>query len=252
MKTLYKFVINKEAEVETQVETKNENGEVVITKKKEKQLIPHNFFVAKPTRSLSDQAGLYNSVMVSEGLKKGLLSIYSLDKKYREEGVFTDEDNKQYRDLYAELIKSLEELQVISKVLESDRTDEQKKKWEELTKQIESIRLKLKDYENIKNGLYTHSAEFRARNMTITWWVLNLSYKEEGGKELPFFTGNTTEEKLKCYDELMEKEDGFIKDVIERFMYVVSFWVVNGSDKPEDFVRLEKYIEDEKKELITS
>lgn len=247
MKKIYEFTLNKETEVETQIETKNEAGEVVITKKKEKQSVPYKFFVARPTRNLSDQASLYNSAQVSNGLRNNLLSVYSLDKKYREEGVFTDEDNKKYKDLYGELIKYIDELQVINKTLEAERTDEQKSRWTEITEAMTQIRLKLKDYENIKNNLYTHSAEYRARNLTITWWVLNLSYKEENGKESLFFVGNTLEEKLKYYDELTEKDDSFLKEVVEKFMYVVSFWIVNGSDKQEDFIQLEKFMIDEKK-----
>lgn len=250
MKKVYEFSLSKEVEVETQVETKNEAGEIVITKKKEKQNVPHKFFVARPTRSQSDAAGLYNSAMVSQSLKAGLLSVYSLDKKYREEGVFTEEDNKQYKELYDVLIKSIEELQGINKTPETERTEEQKKRWIEITEEMSQTRLKLKDYENLKSNLYTHSAEYRARNMTITWWVLNLSHKEEDGKEVPFFSGKTLDDKFKYYDELIEKEDSFIKTVIEKFMYVVSFWIVNGSDKPEDFAQLEKFMESDKKETL--
>lgn len=247
MKKIYSFQLNKETEVETQVETANDAGEVVITKKKEKQSVPHKFFVAKPTRSQSDAAQLYNSIQVSQSLKAGMLSVYSLDRKYREDGVFTDADNKQYKDLYGVLIKFVDELQELNKTPEANRSEEQKSRWIEITAEMDQIRTKLKDFENIKNNLYTHSAEYRARNLTITWWVLNLSYKGEAGKESHFFSGNTLEEKLKSYDELADKDDVFIKDVMEKFMYIVSFWIINGSDKQEDFDQLEKFMTDEKK-----
>ena len=86
--------------------------------------------------------------------------------------------------------------------------------------------------------------------MTITWWVLNLSHKEENGKEVPFFTGKTLEDKFKYYDELVDQDDSFTKSVIEKFMYVISFWIVNGSDKPEDFEQLEKFMASDKKENL--
>ncbi|MEK6883395.1 MAG: hypothetical protein AABY22_27455 [Nanoarchaeota archaeon] len=250
MKKIYSFELNKDVEVETQVETKNDSGEIVITKKKEKQSVPHKFFVARPTRSQSDAAQLYNSVQVSQSLRLGMLSVYSLDKKYREEGVFTEEDNKRYKELYDVLIKAIEELQVINNVAEAERTEDQKKRWGEITEEMSQTRLKLKDYENLKSSLYTHSAEYRARNMTITWWVLNLSHKEENGKEVPFFTGKTLEDKFKYYDELVDQDDSFTKSVIEKFMYVISFWIVNGSDKPEDFEQLEKFMASDKKENL--
>lgn len=246
MKKLYTFEINKETEVETQVESKNEAGETVIVKKKEKQSVPHKFFLARPSRNLIDQCSLYNSAEVSKGLKAGLLSIYSLDKRYREEGVFTDKDNDKYKELCASLIKLLDELQVIVKVEEKDRAEDQKSRFTKINEEISAIQIQLKEFESIKNNLYNHSAEYRARNLTITWWILHLSYKEENGKESPFFSGNTLDEKLKFYDDLQEQNDPFIKQVTERFLYAVSFWVLNNADKPEDFADLEKMMDKDK------
>ena len=248
MKRLHQFQINQETEVEVASESKNDAGETVITKKKEKQIVAHKFFIAKPTRTQSDNAQLYQSVEVGKALRSGMLSVYSIDKRYREEGVFTEEDNKTYKELCESLIKFIDELQVINKISETERTDDQKKRWAEITEEMSKIQVKLKDYENIKSNLYTHSAEYRARNLTITWWVLNLSYKEENNKETPFFTGNTFEDKLKFYDELMDRDDPFINEVLERFLYTVSFWIINAASKPEDFKELEKFIEKEKVE----
>ena len=252
MKRIHTFIINKEIEVEQQTESKNEAGEIVITKKKEKQLIPHSFFIARPTRTLADQANLYNSVVVNQGLKSGLLSVFSLDKKYKEDGVFTEEDNKKYKDLCDILIKNVEELQKIAAKKEEEKGEEDKIKLNNVTEEITQARLKLRDYENIRNNLYVHSAEYRARNMTITWWVLHLSYKDEMGKEIPFFIGNTFDDKIKFYDQLIDQEDPFIKQVIDKFMYIVAFWIINNTDKQEDFAELDKFIETEQTKTAAS
>lgn len=253
MKRLHSFTIDREEQVETQVESINENNETVVTKKKETTKVPYGFFIVRPSRSLSDSATLYNSVQVSVGLRNGLLSVFQLDRKYREDGVFTDDDNKRFRELYDSLIKNIEELQKLTGKSEDLRTEEDKARSLAITEEMSQTRLKLNEYENIKNNLYTHSAEYRARNKTITWWLLHLAYKEDGGKEIPFFTGNTLDEKLKFYDELLDKGDPFIKSIIDRFLYTISFWVINNADKPEDFIELDKFIEKEKKaELINS
>ena len=243
MKKLYQFEISKETEVETQVESKNEAGETVIVKKKEKQLLPNKFFIAKPSRNLIDQCSLYNSAEVSKGLKAGLLSVYSLDKKYREEGVFTEEDNTKYKALYGSILELLNESQVIVKLKEEERSDQQKERLKKITEEITALQAKLSEYESIKNNLYNHSAEYRARNMSIVWWLLHLSYKEEGGKEIQYFPGNTLEEKLKSYDELLDLGDPFIKQVTDKFMYAVSFWMLNNAEKQEDFANLDDLIE---------
>lgn len=246
MKKLVDFTLFKDEIVDEEETTTNDKGETVKITKKVNKRVPHKFFVAKPTRSLSDQANLYNSVMVSDGLRKGLMSVYSMDRKYREEGVFTDDDNKKYKELYDVLFKCTEELQKLAITPEDKRTKKQKEKWAELTAKITETRLQLKDFENIKSNLYTHSAEYRARNLTLTWWVLHLSYKEEDGKEVEFFPGKTLEDRLDYYDDLVEKNDSFINEAIERFMYTISFWFLNGADKAEDFQELDKLIKEEK------
>ncbi|MEK6879170.1 MAG: hypothetical protein AABY22_06150 [Nanoarchaeota archaeon] len=246
MRRLYQFILHKEQEIEQQTESKNDAGETVITKRKEKQLTPHNFFLARPSRNLVDQCSLYNSAEVSKGLKAGLLSIYSLDRRYREEVVFTDKDNEKYKNLCESLLKLLDELQIIVKIEEKDRTEDQKSQFIKINKEISVIQNQLREFESVKNNLYNHSAEYRARNLAITWWILHLSYKEENGKESLFFSGNTLDEKLKYYDDLLDQNDPFIKQVIERFLYAVSFWVLNNADKPEDFAGLENMIEKDK------
>lgn len=245
MRKLYSFSLNKETEVETQIETQNEAGETVITKKKEKQSIPHNFFLAKPPRSLIDQATLYTSVEVGKALRAGMMSIFQLDKKYREDGVFTEADNDKYKSLYDQLIKLLEELQGIVKINETERTEEQKNRMAEINKEAESCRFKLSEFENIKSNLYSHSAEYRARNLTIAWWTLFLSYKDENGKEVPMFPGNTFDEKAKVYDTIRENNDSLDIKASERLMQSVAFWMSNPNATQEEFVNLEKLISDQ-------
>lgn len=249
MKTLYSFFINKEEEVEVQTESVNEQGETVVIKKKEKQRVPHRFFIAKPTRSLADSGNIFNSAKVNEGIKAGLSSIYLIDKKYREDGgVFTDKDNADYSKLIDELLKNTEEYEKLALIPESDHAPEQKSLKDELTKTIGKLKLQIQEFERIKNSLYIHTAEYRARNLLITWWVLHLAYKTEGEKDTPFFGSGSYEDRLRVYDELVEKEDSFISQVIERFMYVISFWVINGPEKQEDFKELDKIIEELKED----
>ena len=45
-------------------------------------------------------------------------------------------------------------------------------------------RRKLQSYEADKTSLFDQTAETRARNKTVFWWVLNMSYHDgEKGKE---------------------------------------------------------------------
>jgi hypothetical protein len=87
-----------------------------------------------------------------------------------------------------------------------------------------------------QQNLFDQTAEVRARNKTILWWVLNLSYAvAEDGKEYPFFTDGSSEERLEYYDRLTEEEDDFLDEVIKKFTYLISFWYVSKVDNEEDF-----------------
>jgi hypothetical protein len=83
-----------------------------------------------------------------------------------------------------------------------------------------------------QQSLYEQTAEVRARNKTILWWILALSY---GGDDNAYFPGKTFDDKLAVYDELSEEEDDFINTVIQRLTYFVSFWFVGRASTQEEF-----------------
>ena len=66
-------------------------------------------------------------------------------------------------------------------------TSSQKKKYEELEGKAKPYLEALRKYNMAEESIFEDTAESRARNKSILWWVLNMSYKEEDGKEVPFF-----------------------------------------------------------------
>jgi len=233
MKKLYSFTLDKEATVDEEIVSQNENNETVKTIKKVKKMVPHNFFLAKPTRSLMNEAGLYYGVELSKGIRAGLLTIIQVEKRNENDGgVFSEIQKKKYQELYRELFDLNEKFQRYKLDKENDKTSED---YKNLINKITEIQSKIQEYENLKMALYDHTAEIRARNMTITWWLLYLAYKEESGKSISFFNGETLEQKFENYDLLNETNDPFIKQIIEKFVYAISFWTMYKSEKQEDF-----------------
>jgi len=65
----------------------------------------------------------------------------------------------------------------------------------------------------------------KARNKTIEWWVLHLSYIDlDGSGYKPLFGDGGHEDKLVKYDELEETYDAFLSEVIKKLSYLISFW----------------------------
>lgn len=242
MKKIYSFEIKKTIEIEEPVETTNENGEKITIHKKVTKDIPFSFFLRKPTREITDQANLYYGEVLAEGVKRGLLTIPQLEKRYSNDGgIFSDPAKKNYESLYQEYSLALLEEERLKKDPKSEsETSENKTKLAGLEKELQ-------EYERYKTNLFESTAEIRAKNKTLIWWLINLSYKTE--KELPVFGGQTLDEKFKVYDELTESEDPFDKTLLKKLSYYISFWASGQTKKPEDFEILEKTIEEKMKLL---
>ena len=109
---------------------------------------------------------------------------------------------------------------------------------QDLLLEISDIRRDLTDIENSQSNIFDQTAENRARNKSILWWILFLSYKEEGEKETPMFPGEDHNAKLAEYDKIEEVDDEFLMTVISKFSYYISFWYVSKANTPEEFKEL--------------
>lgn len=249
MKTMYTFIINEEKEIEKIEETKNENGEEVKITKKVKTMVPIKFAIKKPTRNLFDEAELFFGVRLSEGIKAGLLTRALLAKRFSNDGgVFSEFDKEEYTKLYVKLFELQTEFQKVSLKEDKDRNEEEKQVYKKLIKDIAETREKLQDYEFAQASLFEQTAENRARNKTIMWWVLNLSLIEKDGKYENVFDGSSYEDKLSAYDLVEEKpEESLERKALAKFVYLVSFWYTGRASTTEEFDKLLNLIQNEEK-----
>ena len=236
MKRIYEFTVNKEQEVtEDSVEKKKDGTEVTTSKKVTKE-IPHKFFLRRPTRSMTDEAELYYGVKLAEGIKAGLLTRAMLEKRFENDGgTRSDDENEQYKEIVTKLQNFHKEQSKILGIDEKKRTSAQKKKLKELDAEIKPSRRALRDLQLDEDSLYEETAESRARNKVILWWMLNLAYEEKDGKEIQFFGEGDLEKKLERYDEIDEGDDIFDIIVARKLAYYVSFWFVGRPNSQEEF-----------------
>ena len=61
---------------------------------------------------------------------------------------------------------------------------------------MKPARRALRDLQLKEDGLYEETAESRARNKVILWWMLHLAYSEKDGTETPFFGAGSFDERL--------------------------------------------------------
>ena len=240
MKTMFEFDIFQEKEIEKVDVSTNEKGEEVKVTSKVKTTVPVKLGIKKPTRSLFDEAELFYGVRLSEGIKAGLLTRALLAKRFNNDGgVLSDEEQKEYNDLYLEFFNLQTEFQRLSIKEEALRTDEEKKQIQNVIEKMNLSREKLQRYEMAQANLFEQTAENRARNKTIMWWVLQLSLIHGDDKKFKeLFQDGTYEDKLKRYDEIEESESGVEKIAIQKLLYLISFWYIGRAASQEEFEKL--------------
>lgn len=238
-KKIYQFVVNKEEEVD-KTEMKTEDGKEITITSKAKENVPHNFFIKKPTRSLFEEAELFYAVRLSEGIKAGLLTRSLLSKRYSNDGgALSDQDKGKYAEFYIKLFEKQNEFQKLSTTDKKDRTPEEKEYFDNLTAEIINLRSEIQDFEIAQASLFDQTAENRARNKTILWWILHLSYMfDKNSKEALLFGDGTFDEKLAIYDNLEDSDDTWLKSIVKKFAFYISFWYMGRASSQEEFEKL--------------
>lgn len=237
MKKLFEFTITKEV-IELEKESSvNEKGETVTVEKPIKKQVPKKITLKKPGRSLYDEAELFYGVRLSEGIKAGLLTRQLLAKRFSNDGgILSESDKSRYAELYFKLYETQNKAEKISVKKEDERTEQEKVEHERLFKEAALIKEDLVQFEMGQASLFEQTAENRARNKTILWWLLNLSFVDnEEGEPQPVFGSGTFEERVAKYDELEESEDQFDENLLKKLLYYVSFWYIGKAQNEEDF-----------------
>lgn len=240
MKKIFEFHVLKEQLVKESQTSTNDKGEEIQISKDVKKKVPNKFFIKKATRGLFDEAELFYAIKISEGIRAGLLTRALLSKRYENDGgPLSEQEVKKFGELYSEFFERQRSLQRL--LDNTNKTEEENKNVEELTALQEGVREKIQQFEMEQAGLYDQTAEVRARNKTILWWILNLSYATNDKEEdRPIFKGGSFEEKLQNYDEMLEAEDPYLSEIIQKFTYFISFWYVGKATSTEDFEKISK------------
>jgi len=247
-KTIYQFKVvkNEEVEKEEVSEKKNEKtGEVEkITKtKKVTQETPYNIIIHEPSRRQVEDADMEFSIEMSKCIKKGILTKAMLAKKYSDSGgLLSEEDSNRLIRLYQELNEINNSL---GRLLDKkQKNDKEKAREAELSESFSSTRKEIVDLETAYQNVFNHTADTKAQNKVILWYLLNLShYQAEGGEVLPLFPGETAEQKEDSYYEMDEGGNDIFDLSRDKLMTFISFWYFSQNPTEQEFKDLESDID---------
>ena len=240
-KWLHEFSLNKEIEAEETEVTKNKQGEEIKVTKKVKKTVPIKLKILKPNRKLHEQAELVYAIKLSECVKAGLLTKPLLSKRYQNDGgAMSDPEKTEYTKLYLELFKLESDYERL--LLKDKKTEEEHKLMETALFDLANARRQIQQIEYNQSSLFDQTAENKARNHVIMWWILNVGYTEDQeGKIDPLFGTGSFEEKLAKYDEIEENGDEFNLKAIRKLTYLLSFWYMGRASTPEEFKKVEEF-----------
>ena len=251
MKKLYEFALTQRVQKEYEEKDKDSEGNEITRKKTKEENVVRNFFLKKPTRSMFDEAELYFGVKLSEGIKAGMLTRAMLAKRFDNDGgVLSDADKEQYSGLYFTLFEVQNQLTRLQLIPKEERSEQEQQEYNEAVRAMIGLKAEIQEFETAQASFFDQTAENRARNKTITWWVLNLSHEvTDSGDEVPFFGQGSIDDKLATYDEIEENGDEFQDSVVKNFSYYTSFWYVGRAKTQEEFDQLSS-MEESTEELI--
>jgi hypothetical protein len=197
----------------------------------------HEFFILKPNRSIKQRGEIEYAKQLAFFVRNGLLpkAAWStiLDNLG---GTISEPDAKKYETNRALFIEKSIELNKLQQ--KTEQTEDDKLKISELQAEINIAQMQIQAFELEQVYIFENTAEAKARNATIQWWMTELAYKNE--KE-PFFSGETFDEKMDWYDNLNDsvKEDAIKLKAGQRFSYLITMWFLNRINSWEDFAAID-------------
>lgn len=238
-KDIYKFTIHVKREVE-QVEIKKEkdaegNEQEIEVKKKVNKKIPVEIAIKKPSRKEIEDAETEYAIKMSECIKKGILTKAMLAKKYSDTGgALSEDDAKKLLNLYREIGDIEKEIARMS-ISGIDRSKKStKNKIKDFEEKLTQKRREIFELENDYQALFNHTADVKARNHTMFWYIINLSYYKSEDLEIKdykrLFEGETFEKRM---DDFYEKEESG-NDIYElagaKISSIISYWYFSGGE----------------------
>jgi|9_EtaG_2_1085328.scaffolds.fasta_scaffold01519_9 hypothetical protein len=250
---LYSFSIDIEREKEKEItkEKKRKNKETgkmetieetVIRNVKEK--VPVRIVLRKPSRTQIEDGDMFYSIWLNKFIKMGLLTRAMLAKKQVDVGGTLNEDDKMnYAKLYLKLFEKQQNIIRYSAKDTNDMSADEQERLQSAVSELAVIRKQLSDFEAAQASIFDHTADVKARNKTITWFLLFLANFQEGEGDSvedeaelrPIFAGTDYDEKYRKYQELDEEQDEIFLKSIDKLSTVATIWYMSGVQDQEQF-----------------
>lgn len=224
-------------DIEVKITKKLDKPETVDGKEiTEKQVAAGKYCLIKPNRTLKDAGQSYFYSQNSKFIDEGIISRPLLRKKLAHSGgIFTDSEAKDVKEMYENWYKKEAEFAQLSAIAEDKRTEDQKTQLKSLELEVKELRSDVNALEQSLSSLFDGTSEALAKNRSILFWLVNLSHKVEGDKEIPLFNGKTLDEKLDALDEIEDSGDELLIKAKNELLLMITCWYEGLASNQKEF-----------------
>ena len=182
---------------------------------------------------------------MSKAIKLGILTKNMLLNKYKDTGGLDGEkETKALSQAYSDYQQVQLDIVNLRIVADSERTEEQTKDLAEKEQKMLTLRKEIVQRESSYLTLFSHTADARAQNKSILWYVLNLSYYKDPSLNhkdyVPIFKGNTFEEKEETLSQMEESQEFIYQNTYLKLASLFSYWFFSGVVDKEEFDKIIK------------
>lgn len=249
MKEIYSFNVEVERTVEETSTKKRKNKdtgkmEEVSVVQEVKKEVPVKIILREPNRRQLEEADMEYSIEMSKCIKRGILTKAMLAKKYSDSGGLLSEEDAQFLTRkYSELGDFQNKYTRLSTKPKKTKADEDKLK--NMLGEMAEKRREIVDMETSYSSLFNHTADTKAQNRVLLWYLVNLSFFQENESEemKPFFTAESMEDKIEEYYDLDEGGNDIFDISKDKLSTILSFWYFSSNATQEDFDKLNEDIE---------
>jgi len=246
-KELYSFTVTDSEEIKekSKEKRKNEEGveEEVEVSKIVKKDIDYEIIIKDPSRRELEEADMEYSIEMSNCIKKGILTKAMLAKKYSDTGgLLTESDANRLMELYSELADL--EGEYTRRTLKHRNTKRLpknvKKEIDDISAKIAIARRDIVTLESSYQTLFSHTADTKAQNRVVLWYLTHLTYikKEEAEEPVAFFEGDNFQAKIDDYYIKDEAENSVFQLASGKLTSIISYWYFSNDPKKEDFDKI--------------
>jgi hypothetical protein len=223
------------------------NGQTVQVTRKVKEDSPVKFGLKQPTRRELKSAELFYGKEFNRFFAMGFMPRSILVNRHLDMsgGVLSEKE----RGHISELLKKSSDLEGDLARLTTTNPDEDLKK--QVEAKLATIRTEIVNLQVANESVFSQTADARAQSQLNTWFALFLTLIDRNGKWVPYFEGDTFEQKEEYMWDLEEKVDELYGKAVPGISKHVNIFI-SGGDTPDKFKQALEWLDKESAKQLES